>query len=759
MTRHISSDYNWDLFATIYVMPDYDKLIDQLSDLCGIIPEYRDIFGNRHETSIDTKKAILAAMKIDAGSAEGLAAAICERQGRPWTCFIEPVKVLSVRGQPFSIAAYVPVAEGEESRLTFSFSLETEQGEREESTFAGDSLTVKDRQWIGAARYVRIDLTDKGSRDIGYYSVTISCRHPENIFPGSVALLEKTCRVIITPDTCYIPPKLESGKTWGLSINLYSIRSSRNRGVGDFTDLKNIIGFTAGLKGGFVGINPLHAIPNMAPHGISPYSPVSRFYKNFIYLDMDSIPEVGASERAREMIDSDAFKNEISRLTAGDKIEYEGVASMKRSLLRHAFDFFCQSEYENDTPRAGAFRKYVTEEGTDLDSFALFIALWEHLNKAHNVYTWQEWPEEYRDPSGKAVQDFRTLNERELLFHKYVQWLIDLQHREAAELAFDVGMPVGLYHDLAIGSNGGGCDTWNSRSLIAENIDVGAPPDDFNPNGQNWGFPPMIPERLKDAGYDFFIQVIRKNMKYNRALRIDHALGLFRLFWIPAGMPAEKGAYVAYPHENLLRIIALESVRNKTMVIAEDLGTIGANVHDALLRFQMLSYRIFYFERNYPDPSFAPPDRYPDLALCAVTTHDLPTVYGYWSGRDIAVRNKLNVFRADESLQQCIDNRDRDRMLVIGALKSQGILPDDFPMVQAMSAELCLAIYEYLARTPCKMAAVSFDDVIGTLDQQNMPGITGSYPNWMQKTPLSIEQVLTDRRFYALSGMFKKYDR
>ncbi len=740
-------------------MQNYDEMINQMADICGIVPEYWDIFGNRHIAPIDTKKAILKAMKIDVDSTESLAAALGREQCKPWSSFIEPVKVLSVNAQPFTIAAHVPVNEGEEHRLTISCSLENEHGQREEFTFAGDGLTVKDQQWISGARYVKVDLTDKGFRDIGYYRATVVCRHPENIFPGGSAVLEKTCRIIIAPDTCYIPPALESGRTWGLSMNLYSLRSSRNWGVGDFADLKTIVRFSAALKSGFVGINPLHAIPNIMPCGISPYSPISRFYKNFIYLDMDTIPEVNASERAQETMNSNIFKEEMTAAINGNLVEYEELAFLKKSILKLAFDFFYHGEYESDSPRSSAFRKYIAEEGAALDSFALFSALWEHMKDVHNAHIWQDWPEKFLNPLSEAVREFRASHKKELLFHKYVQWLVDEQHRETAELAFSLGMPVGIYHDLAIGSIGGGCDSWHYQGITAGNVDVGAPPDDFSPNGQNWAFPPVIPGRLKDTGYDFFIRLIAKNMKYNGALRIDHALGLFRLFWIPAGMPAEKGAYVTCPEEDLLRIIALESVRNKTMVIAEDLGTVGENVHQALLRFGMLSYRLFYFERNYPDPSFRHPDQYPPMALCSITTHDLPTVYGYWSGRDIQVKKQLNVYHDSEMIQLCLNDRERDRMLMLDALKSQGIVPDDFPLMPAMSPELCLAIYEYLARTSCKLVAVSLDDVIGTVDQQNIPGITGSYPNWMQKTPASLEQMVADRRFYALSDMFRKNNR
>jgi 4-alpha-glucanotransferase len=322
-------------------------------------------------------------------------------------------------------------------------------------------------------------------------------------------------------------------------------------------------------------------------------------------------------------------------------------------------------------------------------------------------------------------------------------------------------MRIGLYHDLAVGSVGGGSDAWNYQDVFADAADLGAPPDDFNISGQKWGFPPFIPEKLKETGYELFIQTIRKNMKHGGAIRIDHALGLFRLFWIPQGMHPKEGAYVECHAEDLIRIIALESVRHKTVVIAEDLGTISGNARATLQKFRMLSYRLFYFERNYPDPSFLAPERYPVLALCAVTTHDLPTLYGYWAGRDIEVKKQLKIFVDDNQWRQQLHERERDKGLILSALKSRGILPADYPsdpaMIPEMTPELCLAVYQYLSLTPCKLLLVSLDDIIGTLNQQNLPGTVDEHPNWKRKTPVFLEEIMKDVKFNELSNMLKRY--
>lgn len=745
-------------------MQSFDELINELAEMCGIIPEYWDIFGKKRIASIETKKAILRAMGFNVDSAEEVAGEIFKRKAFPWTCFIEPVHVISVNSRPFKIPVYMPVDEGQEGLITLSWQVSNEDNPNIPSgsgTASGSSIIIEEQKWINGGRYIKAYIELNGEYNIGYYSINIAFRTP-------VTALKKTSRLIITPDACYVPPELEAGKTWGLCINLYAIRSFRNWGVGDLTDLKEVIKWISGLKAGFVGINPLHAIENRKPFGISPYSPISRLYKNFIYLDIEDIPEVKellhppspslikGGMKGYYSNQTIEIENQIDELRNSDLIDYEKIASLKEKVLRYAFEVFYEKHMQsnarnNDTIEK--FKQYISDEDEALEDFATFMA----LSKKFSSYSWQSWAAEFHDPSGIAVQDFKKSSAKEILFYRYIQWLIEGQIKEASLEVKKSGMTVGIYHDLAIGSTGGGSDAWNYQGIIAKTSDVGAPPDDFNPKGQNWGFPPAIPLRLHETGYEFFIQSIRKNMKYCGALRIDHALGLFRVYWIPQGLTPEHGAYVRYPYEDLMRIAALESVRNRTMVIAEDLGTIGENVREMLDRFRMLSYRLFYFERNYPDPSFTPPEKYPETALCAATTHDLPTIYGWWSGRDIEVKKGLGMYPGEDILQRDISNRERDKMLLLDAINS--LLVTCYSLPKEMSQELCLAIYEYLAHTPCKLLAVSLDDIIGTLDQQNMPGVTDMYPNWMQKTPLRLEEIITNRWVNDLSEMFKRHNR
>ena len=728
--------------------------IDALAELYGILSGYWDIFGTWHAITPEAKKAILAAMKLNVGSAEDIEKEIHEKETRHWKSVLAPVHVISEHEQPLSIPLFLPVREGGAGALAITCVMEDERGISDERTLPGDSLSATEEMVVDGQRYIKIVLVDPVRRETGYYSITVIVRNGA----GSPGILQKKAKVIITPETCYLSDDDASDRLWGLAVNLYAIPSARNWGVGDFTDLGELCTHVAGMNGSFVGVNPLHAIPNTGPYGLSPYSPISRLFRNVIYLDVEAVPDVLESAAAHAAMHDASFKAAVKALRDAAEIDYERSATLKMQILRHAFDHFHENHYVRGTDRGNDFRTYLSAEGEDLRLFGLYLELREHFIRTAHVYAWQEWPEAYRDKEQPVVRLYRDDHEKEILFHCYVQWLLDGQLANVQTLCRERGMKVGLYHDLAVGAIGGGSDIWMYQD-IAGRADVGAPPDDFNPNGQNWGFPVLIPEKMRETGYDLFIETLRQNMRHGGALRIDHALGLFRIFWIPSGMSPTQGGYVLQPSLDLLRIIALESRRNKTIVIAEDLGTIDEQYRDMLQRFRMLSYRLFYFERKYPDPAFTSPGQYAPMALCAVTTHDLPTLYGYWEGHDIGVKGRLGIYADEHARNQDRAARQRDRGLILSALKEENLLPEDFPedpaLVPQMTPQLCGAIYRYLAKTPCKMVLVSLDDIIGTMDQQNLPGTVDQHPNWVQKTPLTLEAIVSDKRFRGLKEVFR----
>ncbi len=730
-------------------MEHCETLLAELSELVGILPEYYDIFGTRHVISKESRTAILSAMGLRVGTAGDAAGEIERIRTRQWHAVLDPVTVISVHSQPHTLSVHLPLPEGGQQGLEVALFIEDEKGTKEKLHFPAGTLQVNEERIIGGRRFVRL-LLPLLQKQLGYYRITVACSHLEPVFGMDARSLERSARFIVTPDSCYMPEGLQTGKTWGIAVNLYALRSARNWGVGDLGDLRKLITWASGLGAGLVGINPLHAIPNSVPFGISPYSPVSRLYRNFLYLDMETVEElsgVSLSTRALAKIDS---------LRKSKGVDYEGVAAVKREILEEAFEHFYRDQYQSGSARGRVFREHLQQEGSALEEFATFSALAEQMGTGR----WQDWPEAYHAPESAPVAAFRKEHEREVLFFAWLQWLMDRQMAAVSDAASNAEMAVGVYGDLAIGAVDSGSDGWTYQDVLAGEVTVGAPPDDFSRSGQDWGFPPMIPDRLRESGYELFIRTIRKNMEHLGALRIDHALGLFRLFWIPKGMQPAHGAYVRCNAEELLRIIALESVRNRTLVIGEDLGTITDEARHMLNRFGVLSYRLFYFERNYPDPSFLPAESYPAMALSAVTTHDLPTLAGYWCGRDLEVRKELGTLRDEQAYAQQKRDRERDRDLIVKALERQGILPagaaGDASGIMPMTPALASAVYQYLSLSPAKLVLVSLDDVIGTLDQQNLPGTVTGYPNWRQKVPLALEEIMADPRWRDLAEMFRK---
>ena len=443
----------------------------------------------------------------------------------------------------------------------------------------------------------------------GYYTVTAG---------------NEEMRLIVAPERAHGPDP--SKKYAGLGVMLYGLCSARNWGCGDFRDLRDLIDWAVPTLGtSFIALNPLHAIPNRRPFNTSPYLPSSVFWRNFLYLDVES---VAGYEKIREEFETAEVKASLARLRASEVVIYEEVAALKRRALGRAFDAAALT---------GPALQWIKSEGDLLRLFALWCALDEDLHaKDPNLWTWTDWPEEYRDPASDAVARFAASHEREILFHSWVQWLIDQQIGAVQQHALDLGMPIGLYHDLALATDRCGADLWAHRDFYIADCRVGAPPDDFSPTGQDWSFPPPDSRHHRADGYRLYVESIRKAVRHGGALRIDHVMRLFRLYWIPAGHDATEGAYVREQAADLVKILALESSRNRAVIVGEDLGTVEPDVRAALSAAGILSYRLLYFERN--GAAFKLPGEYPRQALAASTTHDLATIEGFWCGEDIEAR-------------------------------------------------------------------------------------------------------------------------
>ena len=729
----------------------YAEALDRAAELWGIEPQYWDVWGNRHITPAEVRKEILESLGVGTGSKEALDEAVEESYWREWSRLAPLTLVVSQDTQPREFSLRVPLKLARRSlRVQFHW----EGGGSERYEFSIEELRDSGRAELRGLHYLQKQAPLPPELPLGYHEVEVSVQ------AGARNLRRGRMRLIVCPDRTYLPPALSGGgRLAGVAISLYGVRSSRNWGAGDFTDLEGIIDWAREIGASFIALNPLHAIHNHQPYNTSPYLPNSIFYKNLLYLDVERVEDFGNSRRALEIFSRPETQAELEALRSCQYVDYERVHEMKLRFLKLSFLAFLE-EFGRDSPRAGRFRGFVRSEGELLDRFATYCALDEWIHRRRpDLWIWPDWPEKFRDPASKAARLFAKKHRRSVLFYKYVQWQVDLQLAGAQQHARQKGLSIGLNHDLALATDRCGSDLWACRAFYVSGCRVGSPPDSFSPNGQDWAFPPPNCQRHRETGYRLFTESIRKNSRHGGALRIDHVMRFFRLFWIPDGMEPAQGAYVRDFHEDLLRILALESVRAKVVVVGEDLGTVPSSVREALQRFGILSHRVFYFEKDWKGDS-RPPEEYPEQALVSATTHDLPTLAGFWTCRDIEARNRAGLLAGEAGCQAQLVERAGEKQKILDALFRAGLLPDGFPRsaaaVPQMTGELHRAIIGLLASTPSRLLLLNQEDLTGETEQQNLPGSTWQYPNWRRKMKLSLDELRSDKAARDLTAMLRQ---
>ena len=722
-----------------------NEALQRLADLCGISPDYHDIWGNRHTVSDLTRRRLLAAMHLPV---EGdLAALVLELENRDWLRPLAPAMVVKAQAEPQRIEVTLPAALLQRS---FEWALTLENGECQNGGFIPADLEAVAERSVAGTSYQRRRLTLPLPLSTGYHRFELGGL-------GQEPEIRARMRLIVAPNECYQPPALREGRRiWGPAVQLYGLRSQRNWGIGDFTDLKMLLDLAAEAGAGIVGVNPLHALFPDQPGQFSPYSPSSRLFVNILYLDVAAIPDF----RERDLDADPDFLASLRRLRECELVDYEAVSALKLAALDLAYRHFRDYHLATATDRGLAFRRFCAEAGDALASHALFEALQAHFRaRDAAVWGWPAWPPEYHDPHGPAVAAFARTHAVETDFYAYLQWQAELQLAGAGERSRGLGLGVGLYQDLAVGASPGGAETWASQDVYAGGAHAGAPPDDFNLHGQDWGLPPFVPHRLRDAAYAPFIATLRANMRHCGALRIDHVMNLTRLFWVPAGASAAEGAYVSYPLDDLLGILALESQRNRCLVIGEDLGTVPDGLRPRLKAMGVLSYRPLFFARD-DNGDFQPPAHFPDRALVCIGTHDLPTLRGFWLGHDLAARAALGLFPSEELRTSLLAARTRDRPRLLQALAREHLLPEgmstDPDTLPDITFELAVAVHRYLARSPAGVMAVQPEDVFGVIEQANLPGSINEHPNWRRKLPLELERWRGDQRFGDLGEALRR---
>jgi (1->4)-alpha-D-glucan 1-alpha-D-glucosylmutase len=680
-----------------------------LASAHGIEPGFHDIWGRGHELSDAGLRALLHELGVAADSDADVDRGLAATHVRYWRRLAEPVLPVVAPATAFEVLVRLP-RRGPAERIAWR--LVAESGEATSGEADVDALALRE--------CADVEGVPHESRTLGVAAPLPPGYHRLELRAGGAAA---SVLVVAAPPTCYRPPRLDDdARVWGWSVQLYGLRSARNWGVGDFGDLLALIDVAALRGANAVGLNPLHARFAHDAGRVSPYAPSSRLWLDALAIDVEAVDDFAESDAVRARVGSDDFRARLAALRAASLVDFDGVSAAKHEVLRELYAHFRDRHLAHGTTRARQFRAFQAQGGVALRRHASFEALHEAAST---------------DPP--AIERIE--------YHEYLQWQADLQLGRAAGRCEERGMAVGLYLDLAVSVDRAGSDVWSFADCYAASASVGAPPDDFNLSGQDWGLPPLIPEALRERGHEPFVLALRANMRHAGALRIDHVMGLMRLYWVPRGATAREGAYVRYPLDELLAIVSLESHRNCCLVVGEDLGTVPDAVREALGRSRVLSYRLLYFERD-GSGEFAPPAAWPREALVSIGTHDLPTLAGWWNGHDLQLRDRLGLYPDADTREQHEQARERDRVRLLAALAGAGRLPADADVERLsrgpLTPMLVDAIHGWLASTPSRLMMVQPEDWIGTVEQCNVPGTVDEHPNWRRKLALSIDELRAD---------------
>jgi len=529
----------------------------------------------------------------------------------------------------------------------------------------------------------------------------------------------------------YLPEVLEADRVWGISLQLYELRSARNWGIGDFEDLIGMIGLARSVGADFLGLNPLHAPFLADPDRCSPYEPSNRQMLNPLYIAVDKIR---GFENSAELVER------LQSLRQMELVDYVGVTKVKMLALQEIWRSW--QDTARGTPEADAFNDFIKVGGDALRRHALFETLSASMTKKGHGAGWTSWPNAYQSPVSAEVTEFANANADTIHFHMWLQWLAHLQLTEAAETAGKAGLRIGLYLDLAVGEAIDGSATWSERELYISDATVGSPPDPFATEGQDWHLAAFHPAAIASGENSPYRRMLTAAMRYAGAVRIDHAAALRRLFLVPLGRAPDEGAYVNYPQADLLQILSEASAEFRCLVIGEDLGMLPEGLQDDLAEAGILSYRILSYERD--DAGFKPADAYPRLSLACISTHDHQTLGGWWRGADIKARKEHGIVPPDVT-EMHIEERDHEREDLKTALDEAGVEPPArLPPVKASDdqlKDLVISAHRFIAKTPSVLVAVRLADMTNEKRPTNIPGTSSSYPNWKPKLSVSVEEL------------------
>jgi 4-alpha-glucanotransferase len=689
----------------------------------GVATGYADWTGTAKTVSAQTLVAVLAALGVPATDEDERAAALAEHDRAYWQRTLAPAVVVRAgqasrfwvhvsHGDP--VGGWIRLEDG-----TVRAGLR--QLENNRPPFNHDGAL------IGEASFeLPADLP------LGYHQIHVQA--------GSA---DASTALIVAPGTLELPARMGTGQTWGLATQLYSVTSNNSWGTGDLTDLADLAVWSASLhQAGFILVNPLHAAAPVTPMEPSPYLPTSRLFANPLYLRVEAVPEYAdVPDRGRLRKARVAAQ---ARAARGELIDRDAAWKVKRTALKELY------RIKRSAGRELAYAAYRSRTGRRLDDFSVWCALAEK----HGA-DWRSWPVAFRHPENPAVQKFAEKRSGSVDFHRWLQWQLDDQLTAVQATATQTGMTLGVMHDLAVGVDPGGADTWALQDVFATGVSAGAPPDEFNQLGQDWSQPPWRPDRLAEAAYGPLREVVNAVLRHAGGVRIDHIIGLFRLWWVPGGAAPSEGTYVHYDHEAMIGVLALEAHRAGAVVVGEDLGTVEPWVRDYLRERGLLGTSILWFEADH-DGAPLPARRWREYCLSTITTHDLPPTAGYLAGEHLRIRQELGLLTRPFEQEAALDRAERQSWL--GLLQAMGLLaPDVDPENPDDTDQIVRALYGFLRRTPSRLLALALPDAVGDLLAQNQPGTTDEYPNW--RVPLHgpdgrrllLEDVFSDPRAATLA--------
>lgn len=721
--------------------PAPGSALARLAEALGIGLEYWDASGRHYAVGAGTIRALAAGFgwpAADDAAAEAALAGLTERRSRR---VLDPVSVVAPGEGSVVVEARFAVASVGNG---FDWRLELEDGAVRKGHAHPAYLAVGSPGQTDGGDLLSIRLDLGSGVPPGYHRLVLSG-------PALAGREGREQTVIVAPTRCYVPPAWEAGgRIWGIAAEPYALRSGHDWGIGDFSALADLVRAAGHLGAGSVGLTPLHALFPARPRQDSPYYASSRTFLNTLYIDVEAVPDLADCPEERERLASPEFQAARESLARRELIDYEGVARLKVDSLRVLHAAFRRRHPPGRAKgRGAAFAAFVAKGGPALAAQAAFDALSEAYGP-----NWREWPADCGRPDGAGVAAFCAGHAAAVDFRLYLQWEADRQLAAAAEAGRTAGLAAGLYLDVALAAAPDGAEAWINQDALMFGAEIGAPPDAFNPGGQGWGLPPFDPHALRRAAYAPFIAVLRAAMRHAGVVRLDHVMGLARQFWMPAGHAPVDGTYVRFPLDELIGVVALESERNRCAVIGEDLGTVPEGFRERIAAARVLSYRLLYFEQGWGG-GFKPPHDYPALALATVTTHDLPTLPGFFAGHDIEVRGRLGLFPSPDIEAASRRDRDHAKWALMEALRAHGGLAGDNPSAD----DLLMAAYRFLARAPSHLLTVRAEDVLGLLDQTNLPGTVDQHPNWKRRLPVSVAELAADPRLGRLAAMLANEGR